>query len=98
MIPLTYDEDVGERIRAAADGTIDAFVDTFGAPHIELALELGVPSGRINTIIGFPGAARHGTKAEDIAAASSADVLQELATLIARWGSGDPHRRRLPAR
>ncbi|WP_327742967.1 NADP-dependent oxidoreductase [Streptomyces europaeiscabiei] len=82
-IPLTYAEDVGERIRAAAGGTIDAFIDTFGAPYIELALELGVPGERINTIIDFPGAAKHGTKAEGSAAAASADVLRELATLIA---------------
>lgn len=82
-IPLNYGEGVGERIRAAADGTIDAFIDTFGAPYIELALELGVPGERINTIIDFPGAAKHGTKAEGSAAAASADVLRELATLIA---------------
>ncbi|MDX3589230.1 NADP-dependent oxidoreductase [Streptomyces europaeiscabiei] len=82
-IPLTYGEDVGERIRAVAGGTIDAFIDTFGAPYIELALELGVPGERINTIIDFPGAAKHGTKAEGSAAAASADVLRELATLIA---------------
>ncbi|MGY0063460.1 NADP-dependent oxidoreductase [Streptomyces sp. LZ34] len=82
-IPLTYGEDVGERIRAAAHGTIDAFIDTFGAPYIELALELGVPRERINTIIDFPGAAKHGTKAEGSAAAASADVLRELSTLIA---------------
>ncbi|MDX3637647.1 zinc-binding dehydrogenase [Streptomyces europaeiscabiei] len=82
-IPLTYGEDVGERIRAVAGGTIDAFIDTFGAPYIELALELGVPGERINTIIDFPGAAKHGTKAEGSAAAASADVLREVATLIA---------------
>ncbi|MCX5336084.1 NADP-dependent oxidoreductase [Streptomyces sp. NBC_00140] len=82
-IPLTYGEGVGERVRAAADGTIDAFIDTFGAPYIELALELGVPAERINTIIDFPGAAKHGTKAEGTAAAASADVLGELAALIA---------------
>lgn len=83
VIPLTYGGDVGGRIRAAAGGTIDAFIDTFGAPYIELALELGVPGERINTIIDFPGAAKHGTKAEGSAAAASADVLRELATLIA---------------
>ncbi|MEV0219822.1 NADP-dependent oxidoreductase [Streptomyces sp. NPDC050704] len=82
-IPLTYGEGVGERVRTAADGTVDAFIDTFGAPYIELALELGVPAERINTIIDFPGAAKHGTKAEGTAAAASADVLRELATLIA---------------
>lgn len=83
VIPLTYGEGVGERIRAAADGTIDAFIDTFGAPYIELALELGVPGERINTIIDFPGAAKHGTKAEGSAAAARAEVLRELASLIA---------------
>lgn len=82
-IPLTYGEDVGERVRAAADGTVDAFIDAFGAPYIELALELGVPGERINTIIDFAGAAKHGTKAEGCAAAARADVLRELATLIA---------------
>ncbi|MFI1354539.1 NADP-dependent oxidoreductase [Streptomyces sp. NPDC020898] len=83
VIPVTYGEDVGERVRAAADGTIDAFIDTFGAPYIELALELGVPGERINTTIDFPGAAKHGTKAEGSAAAARADVLGELAALIA---------------
>ncbi|MEV0642477.1 zinc-binding dehydrogenase [Streptomyces sp. NPDC050619] len=82
-IPLTYGEGVGERIRAAADGSIDAFIDTFGAPYIELALELGVPSERVNTIIDFAGAAKHGTKADGCAEAASADVLRELGTLIA---------------
>ncbi|MEV0641412.1 zinc-binding dehydrogenase [Streptomyces sp. NPDC050619] len=53
-IPLTYGEGVGERIRAAADGSID-----------------------------FAGAAKHGTKADGCAEAASADVLRELATLIA---------------
>ncbi|MFL5992924.1 MAG: NADP-dependent oxidoreductase [Streptomyces sp.] len=81
-IPVTYGDGVGDRVRAAANGTIDAFVDTYGAPYIELALELGVPGERINTIIDFAGAAKHGTKAEGSAAAASADVLGELATLI----------------
>ena len=82
-IPVTYGDGVGDRVRAAANGTIDAFIDTYGAPYVELALELGVPGERINTIIDFAGAAKHGTKAEGSAAAASADVLDELATLIA---------------
>lgn len=83
VIPVTYGEGVGDRVRAAADGTVDAFIDTYGAPYIELALELGVPGERINTIIDFAGAAKHGTKAEGSAAAASAGVLRELAELIA---------------
>ncbi|MEV7734621.1 NADP-dependent oxidoreductase [Streptomyces sp. NPDC088921] len=83
VIPVTYGDGVGDRVRAAADGTVDAFIDTYGAPYIELALELGVPGERINTIIDFAGAAKHGTKTEGSAAAASADVLRELAELIA---------------
>jgi NADPH:quinone reductase-like Zn-dependent oxidoreductase len=66
-----------------ADGTIDAFIDTFGDSYIELALELGVKRDRINTIIDFAGAAKHGTKAEANANTANAAVLAELATLIA---------------
>jgi NADPH:quinone reductase-like Zn-dependent oxidoreductase len=83
VIPLTYGDGVAGRIRAATEGPIDAFVDTFGHPYIELALELGVKPDRINTIIDFAGAGKHGTKTEGNAAASSADVLRELATLVA---------------
>ncbi|MER7690368.1 NADP-dependent oxidoreductase [Streptomyces sp. NPDC097610] len=82
-VPVTYGEGVGDRVRAAAHNRIDAFIDTFGAPYVELALELGVPRERINTIADFPGAAKHGVKAEGNAAAASADVLRELAALIA---------------
>ncbi len=84
VIPVTYGEGVADRIRAAAGGPIDAFVDTFGHPYIELALELGVEADRINTIIDFAGAKTHGTKADGSAAAARADVLRELAALIAQ--------------
>ncbi|TDU05952.1 NADPH:quinone reductase-like Zn-dependent oxidoreductase [Streptomyces sp. 846.5] len=82
-LPVTYGEGAGDRIRAVTGGRVDAFIDTFGAPYIELALELGVSGARINTIIDFQGAAKHGTKADGSAAAASADVLRELAALIA---------------
>jgi NADPH:quinone reductase-like Zn-dependent oxidoreductase len=83
VIPVTYGEGVADRIRAVAGGPIDAFIDTFGDSYIELALELGVRPGRINTIIDFAGAEKHDTKAEGNADAANADVLSELATLIA---------------
>jgi len=83
VIPLAYGDGVAGRIRAAAERPVDAFVDTFGHPYIELALELGVKPDRINTIIDFAGAGKYGTRTEGNAAASSADVLRELATLIA---------------
>ncbi len=81
-IPVTYGEGVADRIRAASGGRADAFIDTFGDGYIELALELGVRPDRIDTIIDFAGAEKHGVKAEGSAAAASAEVLKELAALI----------------
>ncbi|WP_269856802.1 NADP-dependent oxidoreductase [Streptomyces sp. RPT161] len=81
-IPVSYGEGVADRIRAASGGRVDAFIDTFGDGYIELALELGVRPDRIDTIIDFAGAEKHGVKAEGSAAAASAEVLKELAALI----------------
>ncbi|MDF3287902.1 NADP-dependent oxidoreductase [Streptomyces silvisoli] len=81
-IPVSYGEGVADRIRAASGGRVDAFIDTFGDGYIELGLELGVRPDRIDTIIDFAGAEKHGVKAEGSAAAASAEVLRELAALI----------------
>jgi NADPH:quinone reductase-like Zn-dependent oxidoreductase len=83
VLPVTYGEGVADRIRTAAAGPIDAFLDNFGHPYVELALELGVRPDRINTIIDFAGAQQHGTRTDGSSAAADADVLAELATLIA---------------
>ena len=42
VIGVGYGDGVAERIRAAAGGTVDAFIDTFGADYIRLAIDLGV--------------------------------------------------------
>jgi NADPH:quinone reductase-like Zn-dependent oxidoreductase len=83
VIPVAYSDGVEDRIRAASGGKVDAFVDTFGGGYVELALKLGVPKGRIDTIIDFAAAARHGVKTEGNAQAATADVLAELAGLLA---------------
>jgi NADPH:quinone reductase-like Zn-dependent oxidoreductase len=82
VIPVIYGDGVAERIREAAGGTVDAFIDTFGGGYVELALALGVAPQRIDTIINFAAAQQHGVKAEGNAAAASAEVLAELAGLI----------------
>jgi NADPH:quinone reductase-like Zn-dependent oxidoreductase len=64
-------------------GEVDAFIDTFGAGYVQLALELGVEPSRIDTIANFDAVGRYGVKAEGNAAAASAAVLAELAELIA---------------
>lgn len=83
VIPVTYGDGVADRIRAAADGRVDAFIDLFGGGYADLAVQLGVSPSRINTIIDYAAVGRLGIKMEGNAAGSSAAVLAELAGLIA---------------
>jgi NADPH:quinone reductase-like Zn-dependent oxidoreductase len=83
VIPVGYGDGVADRIRAAAGGRLDAFVDTFGRGYVELALGLGVVPDRIDTIIDFAAAEKHGVKTDGNAEGASAKVLASLAELIA---------------
>jgi NADPH:quinone reductase-like Zn-dependent oxidoreductase len=83
IIPVTYGDGVEDRIRAASGGKVDAFIDTFGGGYVELALKLGVAPNRIDTIIDFAAAAKYGVKTEGNQAAANAEVLGQLAGLLA---------------
>ena len=96
--PGGYGDGVAERIRAAAGGNVDAFIDTFGADYIRLALELGVAPERIDTIINFADAAKYGVKTDGNSAAANAGVLGELVDMIDRGRTRSPDRQRLSAR
>jgi len=82
VIPVAYGDGVADRIQQAAS-KVDAFIDTFGAGYVQLALELGVEPSRIDTIANFEAVARYGVKAEGNAAGASASALADLAGLIA---------------
>jgi len=82
VTPVTYGDGVADRIRSAAP-KINAFIDTFGAGYVRLALDLGVGPDRIDTIANFAAAAEYGVKAEGNAAGASASTLAELAGLVA---------------
>jgi len=83
-IPLAYGDGLAERIRdAAGSGGLDAFIDTFGSGYVDLAIELGVAPQRVDTIIDWDAAERHGVKTDGNMAGASADTLAELARLIA---------------
>jgi NADPH:quinone reductase-like Zn-dependent oxidoreductase len=82
VIPVAYGEGIEERLRAAADNSLDAFIDTFGDGYVELALKLGVRPERIDTIINFEAVAKYGVKAEGSAEAANAGVLANLAQRI----------------
>ncbi len=82
IIPVTYGKDMADKIRTAAGGRIDAFIDTYGNGYVELALELSVAPDRIDTIIDFAAAAKHGVKTAGNREGAKGEVLTELAGLI----------------
>ena len=51
VLPVAYGDGVADRIRAAAGGRIDGFVDTFGDGYVDLAISLGVPPERIRRVV-----------------------------------------------
>jgi len=83
IIPVSYDGNIEENLKAALNGQkADAFIDTSGKGYVELALKLGIPANRINTIIDFAAVEKYKVKAEGSSAASSAQVLGELAQMV----------------
>ncbi|HZU49470.1 MAG TPA: NADP-dependent oxidoreductase [Mycobacterium sp.] len=83
VIPVEYGEGLAGRLRQAAPDGIDAFIDLFGPEYVQLAVDLGVPPQRIETIISFQKAAEVGAKTEGSMDASTPEVLVEMAELVA---------------
>ena len=83
ILPVAYGQGVEDRIRSASGGKVDAFIDTFGGGYVELAIKLGVFPNRIDTIIDFAAAAKFGVKTAGSFDAATAEVLGELAGLLA---------------
>ena len=81
VIPVSYGEGVAQRIRDVADSAVDAFIDLAG-DYVQMALDLGVKPERIDTVVDFGAGQKYGVKTEGTAAAATAGVLAELATLI----------------
>jgi NADPH:quinone reductase-like Zn-dependent oxidoreductase len=83
--PVAYGDGLADRLKALVPNGPDAFIDLFGGEYVELALSLGVAKDRINTIIDFAAAKKHGVKADGSAAAATRETLESVASLIA-WG------------
>jgi NADPH:quinone reductase-like Zn-dependent oxidoreductase len=83
VIPVTYGDKVADRILLASGGPVDAFVDTFGAGYVKLAIDLGVRPERIDTVIDFAAAQKYGVKTDGNSAAATREVVAELARLVA---------------
>jgi NADPH:quinone reductase-like Zn-dependent oxidoreductase len=96
-VPVAYGDGVSERIAAAAEQTpLAAFIDLVGNGYVELALELGIATDRIDTVVDFPAIERYGVKGEGGASASSAATLAELAEAIAAGDLVVPIQRTYP--
>jgi NADPH:quinone reductase-like Zn-dependent oxidoreductase len=83
IIPVTYGDGQADRIRDAAPGGVDAFIDTFGDGYVDLAVGLGVAPQRINTIIDYDAVQRLGVHAQGTHAIASAALLAEITGLVA---------------
>ncbi|WIX83396.1 NADP-dependent oxidoreductase [Amycolatopsis carbonis] len=82
VLPVAYGEGLEERIREITGGKVDAFIDTYGDGYVELALRLGVYTGRIDTVIDFAAAQKYNVKTDGNMAAATAEVMRDLAALV----------------
>ncbi len=83
VTPVAYGDGIADRLRALAPTGIDAFIDLFGPEYIQLAVDLGVAPGRIETIISWEKAQEVGAKSEGSGDATTTAVLSEVADLVA---------------
>ncbi len=81
---VSYGDGEEERLRDACAGrSVDAFIDAVDGSYISLALRLGVPRERINTVVDYQGATEYGVQARGTSDAGGAPALAELAQLAA---------------
>ncbi len=82
VIPVEYGVGLVDRVRAVAPQGITAVLDNAGEETLLAGLELGVPAGRINTIVWYEGASKYGI-ATIGGGGKTASALASLARLIA---------------
>jgi NADPH:quinone reductase-like Zn-dependent oxidoreductase len=96
VVAVAYGDGQAERIRAAAGGQVDAFIDTFGTGYVDLAIELGVPAERINTISDFAAVERLGVHGAGTHAIATKELLGEILGLVADGSLEVPIARTFP--
>ena len=82
-IPVAYGKGLSDRIRRIVPDGVDAFIDAHGDGNVQVAVELGVPNDRINTIADFAAKKKFRVKAEGMSTVEPREVLTELARLVA---------------
>jgi NADPH2:quinone reductase len=80
---VPYGDHLADALKAAAPDGIDAFIDLFGPEYVQLAVDLGISTDRIETIISRAKAMEVGAKTAGSVDASNREVLTEMAGLVA---------------
>jgi len=82
-IPVAYGKGLADRIRKIVPDGVDAFIDAHGDGNVQVAVELGVPKDRINTIIDYAAKKKFRVKGDGMSTVEPREVLTELARLVA---------------
>jgi NADPH:quinone reductase-like Zn-dependent oxidoreductase len=83
IVPVRYGDGQAERIREAAPGGVDALADSFGGGYADLGIELGVAPERISTVIDYEAVERLGIVGTGSHQIGTAEILAEIAGLVA---------------
>ncbi|MGY1855757.1 NADP-dependent oxidoreductase [Modestobacter sp. SYSU DS0290] len=81
--PVRYGDGLADRLRALAPEGVDAFVDTFGAGNVDVAMALGVRPARVNTTADGRAVQRYGVRSQAQEQADEPAIWQRLAELVA---------------
>jgi NADPH:quinone reductase-like Zn-dependent oxidoreductase len=95
--PVAYGDGLEDRLRAAAPDGVTAFFDLHGSGYTDLAVRLGVPPERVETIADLAAADRLGVQAKGMAAlADPAGGVRRLAAIVSSGGFDVPIKARFP--
>lgn len=95
--PVSYGDGLEERIRSLTPDGVQALLDAYGGGYVELALGLGVPADRIETIIDYEAVRRHGVHGDGMSTLEDPrSAVAELAGLLASGELELPIKARFP--
>ena len=81
--PVAYGDGLEERVRELGTNGIDALIDTHGPEYVRLAIALGIPADRIETIIAYDAAAEVGAKTSGSTDTADPEILAAFANMVA---------------
>jgi len=85
ITPVDYEGNKQAALTKALNGKkADAFIDTAGDGYVELAVNMGIPANRIDTITDFEAAQRYKVKTDGGSAVPSTEVLGKVADMVAK--------------